>query len=86
MGHLEPRSLEQAASNFWVTDHEVGNIAGFVPILAMDVWEHAFVLDYGSSSAAGVGRSAYLETYFKNIDWEIVSARLETALTQKTTR
>jgi len=81
---LDP--LNKRLQNFWVTDHEVGNIAGFVPILAMDVWEHAFVLDYGSSSAAGVGRSAYLETYFKNIDWEIVSARLETALTQKTTR
>jgi Fe-Mn family superoxide dismutase len=72
--------------NFWVTDHEIGNVAGFIPILAMDVWEHAYVLDYGSSSAAGTGRAAYLETYFKNIDWDVVSERLSIARAQKSTR
>jgi Fe-Mn family superoxide dismutase len=78
--------LSKRLQNFWVTDHEIGNVAGFVPILAMDVWEHAFVLDFGSSSAPGVGRAAYLETYFKNIDWDVVSERLAIALTQKSTR
>jgi Fe-Mn family superoxide dismutase len=73
-------------NNFWVTDHEVGNVAGFIPILVMDVWEHAYVLDYGSSAAAGVGRAAYLETYFKNIDWDVVSERLAIARTNRTTR
>src|SRR5262249_48560977 len=33
-------------SNHWITLHEDGNIAGFRPILVMDVWEHAFLLDY----------------------------------------
>jgi Fe-Mn family superoxide dismutase len=47
-------------NNFWITDHEVGHVAGFVPILVMDVWEHAYVLDFGSSGRqAGVGRPAY---------------------------
>ncbi len=78
--------LSKRLQNFWITDHEVGNVAGFIPILVMDVWEHAYVLDYGSSSAVGVGRGAYLETYFKNIDWGVVSERLAIALTQKTTR
>ncbi|MGH7231378.1 MAG: superoxide dismutase, partial [Nitrospiraceae bacterium] len=32
-------------SNHWITLHEMGNVAGFVPILVMDVWEHAFLLD-----------------------------------------
>ncbi len=73
-------------NNFWITDHEVGNVAGFLPVLVMDVWEHAYVLDYGSSSAEGIGRSAYLETYFKNIDWDVVSERMAVALTQKSTR
>jgi Fe-Mn family superoxide dismutase len=81
---LDP--LSKRLQNFWVTDHEIGNVAGFVPIIAMDVWEHAFVLDFGSSSAPGVGRGAYLETYFKNIDWDVVSNRLQTALAQKPVR
>jgi Iron/manganese superoxide dismutases, C-terminal domain len=33
-------------TNQWVTLHEMGNIAGFEPVLVMDVWEHAFLLDY----------------------------------------
>lgn len=73
-------------NNFWITDHEVGNVAGFVPILVMDVWEHAYVLDYGASAAPGTGRPAYLESYFRNIDWETVSARLEAAQAQKLSR
>ena len=28
--------------NFWITDHESGNVAGFIPVLVMDVWEHAY--------------------------------------------
>jgi len=32
-------------SNHWITLHETGNVAGFNPILVMDVWEHAFLLD-----------------------------------------
>ena len=33
-------------SNHWITLHETGNVAGFNPVLVMDVWEHAFLLDY----------------------------------------
>ena len=43
-------------SNHWITLHEVGNVAGFVPILVMDVWEHAFLLDYAPAEPAEVHR------------------------------
>jgi superoxide dismutase, Fe-Mn family len=78
--------LLKRLQNFWITDHETGNVAGFTPILVMDVWEHAYVLDHGSSSAADAGRAAYLKAYFNNVDWDVVSDRLETALAQKPVR
>jgi Fe-Mn family superoxide dismutase len=58
-------------SNHWITLHETGNIAGFDPILVMDVWEHAFLLDYKPAE-----RPKYIEAFFSNIDWEIVDKRL----------
>jgi len=58
-------------SNHWISSHEEGNIAGFAPILVMDVWEHAFLLDYKPSE-----RPKYIEAFFSNIDWAAVEARL----------
>lgn len=58
-------------SNHWVTLHEEGNIAGFKPILVMDVWEHAFLLDYKPAE-----RPKYIEAFFSNIDWAAVEGRL----------
>jgi Fe-Mn family superoxide dismutase len=61
-----------ALSNHWVSLHEVGNVAGFIPILVMDVWEHAFILDY-----APADRPKYIEAFFSNIDWAAVEQRLK---------
>jgi len=58
-------------SNHWITLHEDGNVAGYVPILVMDVWEHAFLLDYKPSE-----RGKYVEAFFANVDWDLASARL----------
>jgi len=58
-------------SNHWITLHEVGNVAGFIPILVMDVWEHAFILDY-----APADRPKYIEAFFSNINWQAVEGRL----------
>jgi len=58
--------------NFWVSDHEVGHVAGFIPIIAMDMWEHAYILDYGAKAD---GRAAYIEAYFKNLDWRTIEDR-----------
>jgi Fe-Mn family superoxide dismutase len=64
-----------AISNHWITLHEVGNVSGFIPILIMDVWEHAFILDY-----APADRPKYIEAFFSNINWEAVERRLRTEL------
>ena len=58
-------------SNHWITLHEVGNVSGFNPVLVMDVWEHAFLLDYKPAE-----RPKYIEAFFSNIDWASCEQRL----------
>ncbi len=62
-------------SNYWITLHEIGNISGFIPILVMDVWEHAFILDYAPAE-----RPKYIEAFFSNIHWQTVDGRLRSDL------
>jgi Fe-Mn family superoxide dismutase len=57
--------------NFWINEHDVSHPAGCMPILIMDVFEHAFMLDYG------LKRADYIEVFFKNIDWKVVETRLK---------
>lgn len=57
-------------TNHWITLHEIGNVAGFIPVLVMDAWEHAFILDYKPSE-----RGAYIEAFFSNVDWKAVDER-----------
>ena len=59
-------------SNQWVALHQDGVPSGFKPILVMDVWEHAFVVDYTPS-----GRAKYIEAFFSNVNWEVVNERLK---------
>ena len=59
-------------SNHWITLHEVGNVAGFIPVLVMDVWEHAFLLDFKPAD-----RPKYIEAFLSNVDWTAVERRLQ---------
>lgn len=59
--------------NAWVNEHDVGHLAGAAPILIMDVFEHAFISDYG------LKRADYIEAFFKAIDWSAVSQRFDLA-------
>jgi len=56
--------------NFWINEHDVGHPAGCVPILIMDVFEHAFMLDFG------LKRAVYIDAFFANIDWSAAESRL----------
>ena len=64
-------------SNHWITLHETGNVAGFSPILVMDVWEHAYLLDYKPAD-----RPKYIEAFFSNIDWSAAEKRLKANIGQ----
>jgi len=57
--------------NQWINEHETGHPAGCLPILVMDVFEHAFITDYG------LKRVDYIEAFFKNINWDVVESRLK---------
>jgi len=57
--------------NQWINEHETGHLAGGIPLLVMDVFEHAFITDYG------LKRADYIEAFFKNINWGVVEVRLK---------
>jgi Fe-Mn family superoxide dismutase len=61
-------------SNHWIELHQQGVPPGFKPILVMDVWEHAFLLDYQPSE-----RSKYIDAFFENVDWQVVEKQLGSA-------
>ena len=67
--YLDPASGRM--SNHWISLHEHGNIAGFIPLLVMDVWEHAYLLDYKPSE-----RADYIEAFFSNVNWKLVEQRM----------
>ena len=73
-------SVSNRLINTWISDHETGHIAGFNPIVVMDMWEHAYVGDFGS---IGEGRAKYIEAYFQNLNWDVVAKRLAGAETSK---
>jgi len=60
-----------ALFNQWINEHEVGHLAGCAPILVMDVFEHAFITDYG------LKRADYIAAFMSNINWAEVAARLK---------
>jgi len=57
--------------NVWINEHDVGHFAGCQPLLVMDVFEHAYMLDYGTKKAD------YIEMFIKNINWQVVSNRFD---------
>ena len=57
--------------NSWINEHDVGHLVGCNPILILDVFEHAFMVDYG------LKRADYITAFFKNIDWKAAEGRLK---------
>lgn len=55
----------------WINEHDVGHLATTVPLLIMDVFEHAFMIDYG------LNRADYIKAFINAIDWDVVEGRFE---------
>jgi Fe-Mn family superoxide dismutase len=57
--------------NQWINEHDVGHPAGCQPLLVLDVFEHAFLTDYG------LKRADYIEAFLKNVQWSAAEARVK---------
>lgn len=55
--------------NIWINEHDTGHPAGCTPLLVMDVFEHAYMIQYGLKKAD------YIEAFIKNICWHVVGSR-----------
>lgn len=61
--------------NNWVTNHDEGQLATLPAIVALDFWEHAYMIDYRPGDKAN-----YIDAYFQNLNWNSVSARYESVM------
>lgn len=59
--------------NYWAFDHMHGAATG-APLIALDMYEHSFHMDYGSAAAK------YVDAFMTNLDWEVVDARYLAAI------
>jgi len=57
--------------NALITEHHIGHIVGQVPIMVLDVWEHAFAFDYKTD------REAYVDKFLENLDFDLLNQRLQ---------
>ena len=55
--------------NTWINEHDLGHLAGTQPLLVMDVFEHAFVTDYG------LKKGDYIASFMNAINWNEVNTR-----------
>jgi Fe-Mn family superoxide dismutase len=59
--------------NAWIDEHDSGHLAGTSVLLLMDVFEHAFLTDYGTK------RADYIEAFVRTIDWSAIEGRFATS-------
>jgi Fe-Mn family superoxide dismutase len=60
----------------FVNDHELGQLSGLPIILAIDLWEHAFMVDYVPAQ-----KKDYVEAFLENVNWGTVNERFAAAAT-----
>ena len=62
---------DNTVHNYWSGDH-AHSLAWGVPLLVMDMYEHAYAIDYGANARG------YIDAFFQNISWDDVNRRAET--------
>lgn len=67
VAYIEPK--DGRLVNVWINEHDLGHLAGAKPLLIMDVFEHAYITQFG------LDRAKYIDVFFSNIQWPVVSMR-----------
>lgn len=62
--------VAQSVHTTFVGDHELGQLSGLPIILALDLWEHAFMVDYVPAE-----KKSYIDAFFANLNWNVVAER-----------
>jgi Fe-Mn family superoxide dismutase len=65
IAYVDPK--DGRVTNVWINEHDVGHLAGGTPLLVMDVFEHAYITQFG------LDRGKYIDVFFNNINWKKVS-------------
>ncbi|MEK7105889.1 MAG: Fe-Mn family superoxide dismutase [Patescibacteria group bacterium] len=58
----------------WIDEQHLGQLNGCKMILAIDMWEHAYVYDYPTSE-----KKKYVEAFFANLNWEVIEENFKKA-------
>lgn len=59
----------------WVEEQHLGQLVGLTPILALDMWEHSYMLDYAPSE-----KKKYIEAFFANLNWNVIAENYAAAV------
>lgn len=73
--YADPRA--NTLHTVFVGDHELGQLSGLPVVLALDLWEHAFMVDYVPAEKKG-----YVEAFLANVNWAVAEKRFEDAMKQ----
>jgi len=57
--------------NTWVGEQHEGHLTGLKPVLALDMWEHSYMLDVVPSE-----KKKYIDAFFENINWSVIEGRV----------
>ncbi|MFZ2500745.1 MAG: Fe-Mn family superoxide dismutase [Minisyncoccia bacterium] len=71
--YADPRA--KTLHTVFVGDHEIGQLAGLPIILALDLWEHAYMVDYVPAE-----KKNYVDAFFANINWGVIEKRFDEAM------
>ncbi|MFT5849455.1 MAG: Fe-Mn family superoxide dismutase [Patiriisocius sp.] len=61
----------QQLATTWVDEQHLGQLVEAKIVLALDMWEHSYMIDYAPSE-----KKAYVDAFFKNLNWEVVASRV----------